>query len=147
MIWSSRTGWTDTRCPFWGQKPMNVLQRPCFLNPKPIPWALWSPQVTRALATVWASGGPPEREWRVQPRQPRHPAAALRAACSLQPHHASGWNRESSQPLQHILFSTWSRKLPPAAGGHSWTQTAHFLWEMNCKLAFAVFWALSGYLN
>lgn len=53
----------------------------------------------------------------------RHPAGAQRAACSLQPHHPNRWNRESSQPLQHILSSTWSRKLPPAAGGHSWTQT------------------------
>lgn len=64
MICSNRTGSTDTRCSLWGQKPLNVLQRLHFLKLKPIPWGLWSPQVSRALATVWASGGPPESKQR-----------------------------------------------------------------------------------
>lgn len=140
MICSSRAGWTDTRGSFWGQKPLNVLQRLCFLKLKPILRGLWSPQVTGALATVWASRGPPESEQESHPvclaawAADRHPAGALRATCPLQPHHPNGWNRDSSQILQPILSSTRSRKLPPAAGGHSWTQRAHFLWEINSKL-------------
>lgn len=60
MICSSSAAWTETRGSFWGQKPMNVIQRLCFPKLKPILWCLWSPTVTRALATVWASGEPPE---------------------------------------------------------------------------------------
>lgn len=45
MICTSKTGRTDTRSSWWGQKSMNVFHRICFLKLKPIPQSLWSPQV------------------------------------------------------------------------------------------------------
>lgn len=153
MICSNRTGWTDTRCSFWRQKPLNVLQRLCFPKLKPIPWDLWSLQVTRALAIVWASGGPKEGTLFGDPVW----LAVWAAETGTQQEH-----RELPAPYSPTTptggtgralspFNTSSLPLEQEVTACSWRSLMNpdntCLWQINSKQAFGVLWALSVYLT